>query len=62
MNTAVRASLLYNYKTVWKRYFDRFDDKSSSDMATGGLTALTASGDLHAYQAFSLGEGYRRVA
>lgn len=58
----------------WKRYYDRFDDVSSSDVATGGLTythvlndrayletALTVSGDRHGYQAHVVGEGYNRV-
>ncbi|HLK97020.1 MAG TPA: TonB-dependent receptor, partial [Hymenobacter sp.] len=59
--------------TTWDRYFDRFDDKTTSDMAAGGLTythvlndrayletALTASGDRHAFEAFKLAEEYRR--
>ncbi|UOG75500.1 TonB-dependent receptor [Hymenobacter tibetensis] len=58
----------------WERYYERFDDRSSSDVAVGGLTythslndhayietALTASGDRHAYQAYELSESYNRV-
>ncbi|MGY2133740.1 TonB-dependent receptor [Hymenobacter sp. HD11105] len=59
--------------TKWERYYERFDDVGSSDVATGGLTythvlndrayletALTASGDRHGYKAYVIGEGYNR--
>ncbi|MDF7814737.1 TonB-dependent receptor [Hymenobacter sp. YC55] len=60
--------------TQWERYYERFDDKASSDLAIGGITythvlndqsyleaALTGSGDRHAYQAHELSEGYARI-